>query len=70
MSAIEEAIRIFGTQKAFASRMNVSQTAVIKWRKRRVPAERCRAIEQATEGRITVHDLRPDVFGERPSAAA
>ncbi|MCR9092352.1 MAG: helix-turn-helix domain-containing protein [Proteobacteria bacterium] len=35
----------------------------------RVPGEHCRAIEEALGGRITRHDLRPDVFGPAPNGS-
>lgn len=35
-----------------------------------VPAEHVRAIEWATGGQVTRHDLRPDVFGAAPAKAA
>jgi len=39
------------------------------WNGRRVTAERCIAIETATDGVVTRYELRPDVFGEPPAAA-
>lgn len=33
---------------------------------RPVSATLCRTIERATKGAVTVHELRPDVFGEAP----
>ena len=46
----------------------ISPQAVIKWTRSdvKVPAERCMAIEQATNGAVTRYDLRPDVFGPAP----
>jgi len=66
MKPIDKAILHCGTQKAFAARMGVSAMAVIKWRRRQVPAERCLAIETLTGGAVTRFDLRPDVFGKKP----
>jgi DNA-binding transcriptional regulator YdaS (Cro superfamily) len=61
---------INGTELARA--LGVSKQAVSHWRtgRYRVPAEYCRAIEKHTEGKVTVYDLRPDVFGDHPGAAA
>lgn len=39
------------------------------WRGRRVAAERCIAIERATDGAVTRYELRPDVFGPAPKAS-
>ncbi|HET9680334.1 MAG TPA: Cro/CI family transcriptional regulator [Gammaproteobacteria bacterium] len=45
----------------------VGQAAVSQWLHSRVPAERCIAIQEITDGKITVHQLRPDVFGSVPA---
>jgi DNA-binding transcriptional regulator YdaS (Cro superfamily) len=42
--------------------------AVTRWlRTGRVPAHHCLTIERATGGKVTCHDLRPDVFAEPDS---
>jgi DNA-binding transcriptional regulator YdaS (Cro superfamily) len=48
-----------------ARQLGVSRQLVSHWRtgRCRVPAERCRDIERATGGKVTVYDLRPDIFG-------
>lgn len=38
-------------------------------KKDRVPPARCAAIEEATAGEVTCHDLRPDVFPRNSSAS-
>ncbi len=35
---------------------------VVHWRNRGVPAERVLEIEAATEGKVTRHELRPDLY--------
>ncbi len=40
------------------------------WNGRKASHELARRIETATEGKVTIHDLRPDIFGEAPSVAA
>lgn len=35
---------------------------------RPVPGPLCRTIENATNGAVTVHDLRPDIFGHQQDA--
>lgn len=62
MNAVTRAIASIGLS-ALAQRCGVTYQAVRKWERGRVPAERCRAIEAATDGAVTVHDLRPDIFG-------
>lgn len=50
---------------ALAARLGVSKSTVSSWRhgRFRIPAERCRQLESLSDGLVTVHDLRPDVFG-------
>lgn len=40
------------------------------WLKNTPPANRCLAIEAATNGAVTRYELRPDVYGEPPCQAA
>lgn len=42
----------------------ITTQAVSQWR--RVPAHHCLAIERALGGRVSVHELRPDIFGSAP----
>jgi DNA-binding transcriptional regulator YdaS (Cro superfamily) len=56
------------TQARFARIVGVTQGRVSQWVKGApIPAERCRVIESATNGQVSVHELRPDVFGVAPS---
>lgn len=73
MKAIERAIDILGGQSALARAIGgpVKQGHVWYWLNERdgqVPAEHCLAIEAATEGRVSRHELRPDVYGPKPRA--
>lgn len=61
---------IYGSRARFAAAMGISSEAVRKWELSRVPAERCLEIERLSNGAVTVHDLRPDVFGPAPREAA
>lgn len=64
---VTKAIRIVGRVTKLASKLGVTHQAVRKWeRHNRVPAERCRSIEEATKGAVTRYELRPDVFGPPP----
>jgi DNA-binding transcriptional regulator YdaS (Cro superfamily) len=56
------------SQVATARAVGVSPQAVseILRRGKRVPAEWCLALEQATQGAVTRHDLRPDLYPEQP----
>jgi DNA-binding transcriptional regulator YdaS (Cro superfamily) len=74
MNALQRAADIVGGQTALASAIGppIKQGHVWYWlnqRRGKVPAEHCAAIEQATDGKVTRHDLRPDIFGPAPAAA-
>jgi DNA-binding transcriptional regulator YdaS (Cro superfamily) len=60
---IDRAADIVGSQVALASLLGVSKAAVNQWKDpgRKVPAEKCPAIEKATGGAVRCEDLRPDV---------
>jgi DNA-binding transcriptional regulator YdaS (Cro superfamily) len=52
------------TQAEFAGRVGVTQGRVSQWLSgETITAERCVAIEAATNGHVTRFDLRPDLFG-------
>lgn len=60
---MKKAIRIVGSQSALAEAIAATRQQV--WRMTstgKVPASRCKAIEQATSGQVTAEDLRPDIF--------
>lgn len=54
-----------GGPSAVARMAGVSAPTAHGYRHRGIPAERCPAIELATQGRVTVRDLRPDVSWAR-----
>jgi len=70
VAALRQAIRHhLKSQVAVARAVGVSPQAVseVLRRGKRVPAEWCLALETATSGAITRHDLRPDLY---PAEAA
>lgn len=69
MKPIDRAISVAGTQAALARSLEVLPQHINNWKKRGVPADRCIAIEEATQGKVTRYDLRPDVFGAPAQAA-
>lgn len=70
ISALDDAVRCLGSQNALANAIGIRSASISGWRKRsRVPYDRCKAIERATNGAVTRYDLRPDVFGPAPTAA-
>lgn len=55
-----------------ARRLGVRQGHVWAWLNRNksgFPAELCKCVEAATNGAVTRHDLRPDIFGPAEHAA-
>jgi len=69
---LRAAIRHFDkSQTALAKAIGKEQGHVGKWlhRDKKVPAEVCADIEAATGGKVTCHQLRPDVF-RQPTGAA
>ena len=65
-AAIEDAIASLGSLAALARTLDVTPAAISKWSKLgRVPAERVLAVERATQGRVSRHELRPDLYPRR-----
>jgi len=63
-SGIERACIVLGGQVKLADALGVTPQAVYLWKKSgKVPAERVLAVEAATGGGVTRHELRPDIFG-------
>ncbi len=71
-SAIQIAVDHVGGPTAMQKALGLKyQSTVSNWLMRgRAPAAHCLAIQQATGSAVTVHDLRPDVFGPRQKPAA
>lgn len=59
--SFERALQIVGGAAELARRCGVSPQAVDKW-KRGIPPIRVRQIVCATNGVVTAHDLRPDLY--------
>lgn len=59
-TALERAITEAGGTAALARTINVTPQAISQWE--RVPAERVIAVEEATAGKVTRNDLRPDLY--------
>lgn len=72
MDALRRAIEIAGSQANLARLIGKKPGHVWAWlhRDQRVPAEVCRAIERATDGRVKRHELRPDIFDAPGEAVA
>lgn len=69
---LDRAIAILGSQQALAVALDIRSPSISEWRAREmrggrgVPAERCRQIEELTNGAVTRYELREDVFGPAP----
>lgn len=62
MEALIKSISLVGGQSALAKLLGVVPQVVHNWLVRgNVPAEKCPAIERATNGAVRCEDLRPDV---------
>lgn len=50
----------------FGRRLNISRAQIHRYLtgRRRITAERAVQIEGVTEGKVTRHELRPDLFGK------
>lgn len=64
IEALKHAIVLLGSQGEVARAVGVKQPSVsfIVTKGERVPAEWCIPLEKATEGAVTRHDLRPDLY--------
>lgn len=67
-AAIARAIEAVGGQTALAKILGITTQAISQWK--RVPPAHVLAIETATGGRVTRHEMRPDVFGPEPQRGA
>jgi DNA-binding transcriptional regulator YdaS (Cro superfamily) len=54
----------FGSYAAVAAICGVTREAVRNWKQ--IPPQHCITIEEATGGKVTRYELRPDVFGPAP----
>lgn len=52
------------TQTDIAAHFKIKQSAVSQWAVKGIPAERVLAISKLLDGKITCHEMRPDVFPE------
>lgn len=70
--ALRRAVKEIGTQKGLADKLGVTQSVLWYWlekAKHGCPGEYVLKIEEATGGKITRHELRPDLYPERVEAA-
>ncbi|MDE9447581.1 helix-turn-helix domain-containing protein [Xenorhabdus bovienii] len=62
-TAIEKAIKLWGSQKRFAEHIGKAQSTVSDWLtgKKRISPENVVIIVEATNGAVQAHELRPDL---------
>lgn len=70
LTPLEKASAIVGSQRELASQLNITEGSVSLWKTNGVPPRKCLEIEHLTGGKVTVHDLRPDIFGAERIAGA
>jgi DNA-binding transcriptional regulator YdaS (Cro superfamily) len=67
-SPVEKAVALIGGTNATARALGIKPPSVSRWlRNQRVPAEWCLALEALTKGQVTRYELRPDIFGPKPT---
>lgn len=71
LNPLERAIAEVGSQAELARRIGKKQAHIWNWlnRDKAVPAEAVLPIEEATGGKVTRHELRPDLYPQEPAAA-
>ena len=63
--ALKRAVEHVGSQKALADKLGVTQSVVWYWLEKSrhgCPAEHVLKIEEVTDGKVSRHDLRPDIW--------
>lgn len=65
--ALVKAVALLGSQAELARKIGKKQAHIWNWlhRDHRVPADMAMRIEEATAGRVTRHELRPDLYPEQ-----
>lgn len=70
---IKTAVNQFGSQAKLAEAMGCSQQQIaylLNKETRKISAEMAKAVDEATGGTVSRHELRPDIFGPAPAQEA
>lgn len=64
LKPLKEAIAIMGGQVKFAKKLGLAQQTISAWVTtfKRAPAKHAISIEKMTKGKVTRHQLRPDIY--------
>lgn len=57
---LERALEIVGGPTALARALGITKQAISQWS--RVPADRVLSVEDATDGTVACHEMRPDIY--------
>lgn len=66
--AIDMAAAILGGKGKLCAELGLNRQAVFNWKKSRIPLKRALQIEQLTQGKVKLTDLRPD-YADQSNAA-
>lgn len=58
----DKAIPLCGGVAAVAKHFQIRDWAVRKWRSSQIPASRCKGLVELSGGKLTIPELRPDLF--------
>lgn len=61
MNAVTKAVSMFPSRAALARELGVSAEAIRKWERGKIPIARAVELQRATDGAVTVRELRPDL---------
>lgn len=62
IKAVEELIKIIGSQKKLAKIIGIAQPSIHLWLKKGCPFNRAVQLEELSEGEISRSEFRPDLY--------
>jgi DNA-binding transcriptional regulator YdaS (Cro superfamily) len=60
--ALLRVIDMHGSENSLAKKLGVAQQTINNWLDRGIPPHRVLGIEKASNGAVTRHELRPDIY--------